>query len=172
MNVVLPTPLDPLPRSFTTNSKVQAGRAPQPAHGSCALVKEVDNARFVDLVADGEHMVAVRDVEYPCAGNKRGQSRPRSSQWVLRTNGNQNGRAYCTNLGARQSLPRSANTGSERAQVGLRLLCKCTKHTASGILDIIEGWRLEGLGYAFRQTDAFDEMDAKSPEYRGAHPLR
>src|SRR6186997_3000488 len=101
MNLVLPTPLEPLLGSFSTNSKMQGGHAPRLAHSSCALVKEVDNTCFVDLVAGGEH-----------------------------------------------------------PQVGLRPLCKCAKLTACGIINVIQGIRLERLGDAFRQADTLDKTDA------------
>ena len=43
------------------------------AHGSSALAKEVDNAGFEYLVADRQHVIAVRDIERLCARNERGQ---------------------------------------------------------------------------------------------------
>src|SRR5262245_35158236 len=39
------------------------------AHGSCALVKEVDNPGLIDLVADGKHVVAIRNIECMCTWN-------------------------------------------------------------------------------------------------------
>src|SRR4029078_6088566 len=164
MNLVLPTPLEPLLRSFSTNSKMQGGVATRPAHGSCALVKEVNNAGFVDLVTDGEHMVAVRNIESPRARNQRSQGLRRSCHRVFGTDGHQNRRADGGDLPARQGLPRSPNAGGERLQVGLRLLCKCAKQMACGIVYITQRGRLERVGDAFRQTDAFNKPDAKPAE--------
>src|SRR4029078_1545237 len=130
MNLVLPTPLEPLLRSFSTNSKMQGGVATRPAHGSCALVKEVNNAGFVDLVTDGEHMVAVRNIESPRARNQRSQGLRRSCHRVFGTDGNQNRRADGGDLPARQGLPRSPNARGAPLQVRARLLGHLSRPTA------------------------------------------
>src|SRR6476620_7696943 len=85
----LPTPLGPLHRSFITFSKAQRERGRHPAHGSFALVKEVNNAGLVDLVAHGQHVVSVRDIDGTGAWNERGQFMAISGDLILRSDSDQ-----------------------------------------------------------------------------------
>src|SRR5215468_8667062 len=50
----------PLHGSFSTISKAQREPGRRQTHGSCALIKEIDDAGLKDLVANGQHMVTAR----------------------------------------------------------------------------------------------------------------
>src|SRR4029079_11906022 len=76
--------------------RCKEGVATRPAHGSCALVKEVNNACFVDFVTYGKHMVAVRDIESSRARNERSKGLCRSCHHVFGADSNQNWRVNCT----------------------------------------------------------------------------
>src|SRR5207248_10370005 len=70
----LPAPLGSPPPPFITISQLRRERRKAPMHGSSALVKEFDNAGLIDLVANGEHVVAVGNIESVRPRDKRGQS--------------------------------------------------------------------------------------------------
>src|SRR5215813_2027390 len=144
--------------SFSTISKPQRG------HGSPALIKEIDDAGLIDLVANRQHMVTTRYIERLRPWNERGEFMAISGDLVLRADGNQYRRANSGSIGSAHGLTRAADAGGECAQVGSRLLGETSKHVARLVLHIAQRRRFQRLGDALWQTDSVHQPNTKAAE--------
>src|ERR1044071_2090990 len=114
----------PLLRSFITFLQVRRALPGRRTHGSPALVKEVNNAGFENPVANGQHMVAVRNIECARPRNKRGQFLGAARDLILCPDGNQTRRPVSSRLYSTERLPRATNAGGQRTQIRIGLIGK------------------------------------------------
>ena len=74
------------------------------AHSSCARVKEFQNARFIDLIADCHHVVAIGDRQRPALREQGGQFLRRAGDIVLGADRDQHGHRNAGDLLVRKGL--------------------------------------------------------------------
>ena len=132
----------------------------------------MQHARLEHLVADREHVVAVRDRQRLGVRHQRGQLLGRARDRVLGADRDQRRRPDRRRLLAGQHLARAADAGGERAAVGFGLLGEGAEHAALRIGDVGERRRLQRLGDAFRQAHAVDQVHAEPAQHHRAHPVR
>ena len=87
------------------------------AHGSCALVKEVNDTCLKDLVADSKHMIAIRNIKWASSRNKRCQLPGTACHLILGPHADQHWYANAGHPIGAQGLTRAADTGGQRVQV-------------------------------------------------------
>ncbi len=129
------------------------------------LLEEFQHAGLEHLVADREHVVAVRDRQRLRVRHERGQFLGRARRSVLGADRDQRRRLDRRRLLARQHLARAADAGGQRPAVGFGLVGEGAEHAALRIGDVGERRRLQRLGDALRQADAVDQMHAEPAEH-------
>src|SRR5262249_19020661 len=135
---------------------------------SSALRQEGQHTRFESLVADRQHVVAAGNVERATIREQRRERLGGARYLVPRADRDQRRHADRRHVGAAQDLPRAADAGSKRLEVGPGLFGKGAKDLALGIGHGGERRRFEGIGNRFRATDALAQAVAEPAEYDAA----
>src|SRR4051812_12160500 len=105
---------------------------------SWSFRQKLQHAFFEHLVADRQHVVASRNIEYARAWHEPRQFMRGTGDKVLGPDRDHDRGADRCYLLARQRLPRAAAAGRKRLEVGFGLLGKRPKHTAERIVNVIQ----------------------------------
>ena len=115
------------------------------------MVKEIKHAGFEDLVADGQHVIAVRDVERAGARNQCGQFLRAAGNVVIGADRDQRRAVDTGDLLAAERVAPAAHAGGERLEIRLGLLGEAAKGASDRMGHIGERGRFQGRDDDLRQ---------------------